>query len=53
MTGRLLEMVKESFGLPVATNIDDIKPDHLPAILIVSKAGSNVEVNNIIQGEFS
>ena len=46
-------MVKESFGLPVATNIDDIKPDHLPAILIVSKAGSNVEVNNIIQGEFS
>ena len=44
-------MVKESFGMPVATNIDDIKPDHLPAILIVSKAGSNVEVNNIIQGE--
>ena len=37
--------------MPVATNIDDIKPDHLPAILIVSKAGSNVEVNNIIQGE--
>ena len=46
-----MNMVKESFGLPIATNIDDIKTDHFPAILIISKAGPSDEVNNINQGE--
>lgn len=44
-------MVRECFGVAAASNIDDIKPDHLPAILIVSKTGSSVEVKNIIQGQ--
>lgn len=47
---RLLDMVKECFGLAVAKNVDDIKPDHLPVILIVYKSKGQVEVRNIIQG---
>ena len=48
---RLLDMVRDCFGIAVAKNVDDIKPDHLPVILIVYKAKGQVEVRNIIQGE--
>ena len=50
---RLLDMVKECFGIAVARNVDDIKPDHLPVILIVYKAKGSVDVRNIIQGAMS
>ena len=51
LLSRLLDMVKECFGLAVAKNVDDIKPDHLPVILIVYKSKGQVEVRNIIQGK--
>jgi hypothetical protein len=47
---KLLEMVRDCFGLPVAKNVDDIKPDSLPVILIVFKAKGQMDVRNIIQG---
>ena len=43
-------MVKESFGISVASNVDDISPDHLPVILIVFKSKGSVDVRDIIQG---
>lgn len=43
-------MVRDSFGAPVANNVDDIKPDHLPVILIVFKSKGQMDVRNIIQG---
>ena len=43
-------MVRECFGSMVAENVDDIKPDHLPVILIVFKAKGQMNVRNIIQG---
>ena len=43
-------MVGECFGQAVAANVDDIKPDHLPVILIVFKAKGQTDVRNIIQG---
>lgn len=47
---KLLDMVKDCFGMAVAANVDDIQPDHLPVILIVFKSKGQVDVRNIIQG---
>ena len=43
-------MVRESFGTSIATHVDDIKPDHLPVILIVYKSKGQIDVRDIIQG---
>ena len=47
---RLLQMVDESFGRLAKTNVEDIKPDHLPVILVVYKTKGALGIRNIIQG---
>lgn len=48
---KLLQMVDESFGRLAKTNVEDIKPDHLPVILVVYKTKGALGIRNIIQGE--
>lgn len=43
-------MVKESFGSSIATNVDAVKPDSLPVILIVYKSKGQIDVGDVIQG---
>ena len=47
---RLLKMVEESFGKSAKGNVDKIRADHLPCILIVYKMKGGVDIRNIIQG---
>ena len=47
---RLLKMVEESFGKSAKGNVDEIRADHLPCILIVYKMKGAVDIRNIIQG---
>ena len=46
----LLKMVEESFGKSAKGNVDEIRADHLPCILIVYKMKGGVDIRNIIQG---
>ena len=43
-------MVEESFGKSAKGNVDEIRADHLPCILIVYKMKGGVDIRNIIQG---
>ena len=43
-------MVEESFGKSAKGNVDEIRADHLPCILIVYKMKGVVDIRNIIQG---
>ena len=43
-------MVEESFGKSAKGNVDEIRADHLPCILIVYKVKGTVDIRNIIQG---
>ena len=43
-------MVEESFGKGAKGNVDEIRADHLPCILIVYKMKGAVDIRNIIQG---
>ena len=43
-------MVEECFGKVAKNNVDEIRADHLPAILIAYKVKGNTEIRNIIQG---
>ena len=47
---RLLKMVEESFGSSAKANVDEIRADHLPVILIAFKENGSVNIKNIIQG---
>ena len=47
---RLLKMAEESFGKSAKGNVDQIRADHLPCILIVYKMKQGVDIRNIIQG---
>ena len=47
---RLLKMVEDSFGKSAKGNVDEIRADHLPCILIVYKMKGSVDIRNIIQG---
>ena len=49
---RLLRMVEECFGASAKTNVDEIRADHLPVILIAYKEKGTVGIKNIIQGEW-
>ena len=43
-------MVEESFGKSAKGNVDEIRADHLPCILIVYKVKGAVDIRNIVQG---
>ena len=43
-------MVEESFGKSAKGNVDEIRADHLPCILIVYKIKGAVDIRNIVQG---
>ena len=43
-------MVRASFGNTAATSVDDVKPDHLPLVLIVCKQKGGYNVYNILHG---
>ena len=44
-------MVEESFGKSAKGNVDEIRADHLPCILIVYKVKGAVDIRNIVQGK--
>jgi len=52
IVARLLDMVRESFGVDAARNVMSVEPDNLPIILIVFKSKGKVEVRNVIQGMY-
>ena len=43
-------MVRGSFGNTAAASVDDVKPDHLPLVLIVCKQKGGYNVYNILHG---
>ena len=43
-------MVEECFGKMAKISVDEIRADHLPAILIVYKVKGSTDIKNIIQG---
>ncbi len=49
---RLLQMVEECFGKVAKSSVDEIRADHLPAMLIVYKVKGITDIKNIIQGVF-
>ncbi|KAL5486530.1 hypothetical protein EMCRGX_G019023 [Ephydatia muelleri] len=48
---QLIGMVRASFGNTAATSVDDVKPDHLPLVLIVCKQKGGYNVYNILHGD--
>ncbi len=45
-------MVEECFGKVAKSSVDEIRADHLPAMLIVYKVKGITDIKNIIQGVF-
>ena len=43
-------MVEECFGKMAKVSVDEIRADHLPAILIVYKVKGSTDIKSIIQG---
>ncbi len=43
-------MVEECFGSSAKTNVDEIRADHLPVILIAYKEKGIVGIKSVIQG---
>ena len=46
-------MVEECFGKVAKSSVDEIRADHLPAMLIVYKVKGITDIKNIIQGMWS
>ena len=44
-------MVEECFGSSAKANVDEIRADHLPVILLAYKEKGSVGIKNIIQGK--
>ena len=43
-------MVEECFGASAKANVDEIRADHLPVILIAYKEKGTVSIKQIVQG---
>ena len=43
-------MVEDCFGLSAKAEVDEIRADHLPVILIAYKEKGTVSIKSIIQG---
>lgn len=48
---KLLSMVEECFGASAKANVDEIRADHLPVILLAHKEKGTVGIKTIVQGE--
>ncbi len=47
---RLLEMVKDCFGIVAKSSVEEVRAEQLPAILLVYKMKGSLDIRNIIQG---